>query len=95
MAPNFKIFSHQNSDNLHLKLMGDFDGSSAYELIHTLEKYNDNTGRVFIHTCALSSVHPFGLNIFQKNGSIKKLSQSLTFTGEYGAAIAPQGSNAL
>ena len=95
MAPNFKIFSHQNSDNLHLKLMGDFDGSSAYELIHTLEKYNDNTGRVFIHTCALSSVHPFGLNIFQKNGSIKKLSQSLTFTGEYGATIAPQGSNAL
>ena len=95
MEPNFKIFSHQNSDNLHLKLMGDFDGSSAYELIHTLEKYNDNTGRVFIHTCALSSVHPFGLNIFQKNGSIKKLSQSLTFTGEYGATIAPQGSNAL
>jgi anti-anti-sigma regulatory factor len=95
MAPNFKIFSHKNSDNLHLKLMGDFDGSSAYELIHTLEKYHDNTGRVFIHTCALSSVHPFGLNIFQKNGSIKKLSQSLTFTGEYGATIAPQGSNAL
>jgi anti-anti-sigma regulatory factor len=95
MAANFKIFSHQNSDNLHLKLMGDFDGSSAYELIHTLEKYHDNTGRVFIHTCALSSVHPFGLNIFQKNNSIKKLSQSLTFTGEYGATIAPQGSNAL
>ena len=95
MAPNFKIFSHQNSDNLHLKLMGDFDGSSAYELIHALEKYNGNTGRVFIHTCALSSVHPFALNVFQKNGSIKKLSQSLTFTGDYGATIAPQGSNAL
>jgi len=95
MAPNFKIFSHQNSDNLHLKLMGDFDGSSAYELIHALEKYNGNSGKVFIHTCALSSVHPFGLNVFQKNGSIKKLSQSLTFTGEYGATIAPQGSNAL
>ena len=95
MAPNFKIFSHQNSDNLHLKLMGDFDGSSAYELINTLEKYHGNGGRVFIHTCALSSVHPFALDVFQKNGSIKKLSQSLTFTGEYGATIAPQGSNAL
>ena len=95
MAPNFKIFSHQNSDNLHLKLIGDFDGSSAYELIHTLEEYDGNTGRVFIHTCSLSSVHPFGLNVFQKSGSIKKLSQNLTFTGEYGATIAPQGSNAL
>ena len=95
MAPNFKIYCHQNSDNLHLKLMGDFDGTSAYELIHVLEKYHGNTGRVFIHTCALSSVHPFGLDVFQKNGSIKKLSQSLTFTGEYGDAIALQNSNAL
>jgi len=95
MASNFKIYCHQNSDNLHLKLKGDFDGTSAYELIHALEKYHVNTGRVFIHTCALSSVHLFAVNVFQKNCSIKKLSQSLTFTGEYGAAIAPQGSNAL
>ncbi len=95
MASNFKIYCHQNSDNLHLKLMGDFDGSSAYELINTLMKYHGNARRVFIHTCALSSVHPFGLNVFQKNCSIKKLSQTLTFTGEYGETIALQGSNAL
>jgi len=95
MASNFRIFSHQNSENLHLKLMGDFDGSSAYELINTLGKYNGNGGKVFIHTCALSSVHPFGLEVFQKNCSVKKLSQSLRFTGEYGATIAPQGSKAL
>ena len=95
MASNFKIYCHQNSDNLHLKLMGDFDGTSAHELIHVLEKYNGNTGRIFIHTCALSSVDPFGLNVFQKNCYIKKLSQSLTFTGEYGTTIAPQGSSSL
>ena len=95
MATNFKIFSHKNSDNLHLKLMGDFDGSSAHELIHTLTKYHGNARRIFIHTCALSSVHPFGLNVFQKNSSIKKLSQSMTFTGEYGDTIALQGSHAL
>ena len=95
MASNFRIFSHQNSKNLHLKLMGDFDGSSAYELINTLEKYHGNGGKVFIHTCALSSVHPFGLEVFQKNCSIKKLSKSLRFTGEYGDTIASQGSNAF
>jgi anti-anti-sigma regulatory factor len=95
MASNFKIFCHQNSDNLHLKLLGDFDGTSAYELIHALEKYHGNGGKVFIHTCSLSSVDPFGLEVFQKNCSIKKLSQALTFTGEYGTMIAPQGSNAL
>lgn len=89
MASNFRIFPHQNSENLHLKLIGDFDGSSAYELINTLEKYHGNGGKVFIHTCALSSVHPFGLEVFQKNCSVKKLSRNLTFTGEYGDTIAP------
>jgi hypothetical protein len=95
MASNFRIYCHQNSDNLHLKLLGDFDGTSAYELIRTLEKYHGNRGKVFIHTCALSSVHPFGLEVFKKNRSIKKLSRILTFTGEYGTTIAPQGSSAL
>lgn len=95
MASNFKIFCHQNSDNLHLKLMGDFDGSSAHELINILLKYHGNAKKIFIHTCSLSSVHPFGLNVFQKSHSIKKLSQRLTFTGEYGDTIALKGSYAL
>ena len=95
MASNFKIYCHENSDTLHLQLLGDFDGTSAFELIHTLEKYHGNGGKVYINTCALSSVHPFGLAVFQKNSSIKKLSQALTFIGEYGATIAPQGSDAL
>ncbi len=95
MASNFRIFSDQKGENHHLKLVGDFDGTSAYELIHALEKYNGNAGKVFIHTCALSCVHPFGLEVFQKNCSMKKLSQSLTFTGKYGETIALQDSNSL
>jgi anti-anti-sigma regulatory factor len=92
MALNFKIICHQNSENLHLKLMGDLDGSSAYELIDTLKKYSGIARKVFIHTCSLSSVHSFGLDVFQKNYDIKKLSRALTFTGEYGESFAPQGS---
>jgi len=92
MASNFRIYCHQNKDNLHLKLMGDFDGSSAYELINTLKKYRCITGKVFIHTCSLSSVHSFGLDVFQKNYTIKKLSRILTFTGGYGNRMAPHGS---
>lgn len=95
MASNFKIFCHQNSDSLHLRLMGEFDGSSAHKLINTLTKYHEKTGKFFIHTCALSSIHPFGLEVFRNNTSIKKLSQSMIFTGEYGASIAPQGSSAI
>jgi hypothetical protein len=95
MASNFRIYCHQNKDNLHLKLMGDFDGSSAYELINTLKKYRGIARRVFIHTCFLSSVYSFGLDVFQKSCTIKKLSRILTFTGEYGNKLAPHGSNLL
>ncbi len=95
MALNFKIICHHNSDNLHLKLMGDFDGSSAHELINTLKEYRGFFRRVFIHTCSLSSVHPSGLDVFQKSCDIKQLSPALTFTGKYGDTIAPQWSSYL
>ena len=95
MASNFRIYCYQNRDNLHLELVGDFDGSSAYELINTLKKYRGIVGRVFIHTCFLSSVNSFGLDVFQKSCTIKKLSRILTFTGEYGNKFATQGSISL
>ncbi len=90
MASNFRIYCHKNRENLHLKLMGDFDGSSAYELINTLKKYSGIAGKVFVDTCSLLSIHPFGLDVFQKNFSIKRLSHGLTFTAKYGDTIAPQ-----
>jgi hypothetical protein len=91
MASNFRIYCHQDRDNLHLKLTGDFDGSSAYELINLLKKYGGIARRIFIHTCLLSSVCSFGLDVFQKSSTIKKLSRILTFTGEYGSKLAPHG----
>ena len=92
MASSFKIYRHQTEDNLHLKLMGDFDGSSAYELINFLKNYGGIARRIFIHTSSLSSVCSFGLDVFQKSTTIKKLSRILTFTGEYGNKLAPHGS---
>jgi len=55
--------------------------------------HNSNVKKFFIHTCNLSSVHPFGLDVFQKNCAVNKLSRSLTFTGDHGDAMAPPGSN--
>lgn len=37
MAHNFKINIHRTIDNLYLRLMGDFDGSSAFELFNALK----------------------------------------------------------
>ena len=36
MATNFRIFSFKTKDSLYIKLAGDFDGCSAYELINKL-----------------------------------------------------------
>jgi hypothetical protein len=33
MASNFRIFIHRNNDKLHLRLVGDFDGTSAFEFM--------------------------------------------------------------
>ena len=95
MASNFRIFLHQNSDNLHLKLSGDFDGSSAHQLINTLKNHYGNARNIYIHTNSLSSAHPFGLDVFKKNCTIDNLTHSLTFTGDHGSALAPKGSNII
>ena len=93
MATNFRIFSHQNSDNLHLKLSGDFDGSSAHQLIRSLKNLNGNAKNIYIHTSNLSCVYPFGLEVFKKNCTGDNLAYSLTFTGDHGSALALKGSN--
>jgi hypothetical protein len=92
MASNFRIYCHKDKNSLHFDLMGDFDGSSAYELINTLKKYQGVVRRIYIHTHFLSSVCSFGLDVFQKSCTIKKLARILTFTGQYGNKLAPKGS---
>ena len=92
MATNFKISVHRNGENLHLKLRGDFDGTSAHELLSALNKYtNHSTVRVFIHANCLSMIHPFGLDVFHGNlSSIKGKSLDLVFTGENASRLAPE-----
>jgi hypothetical protein len=69
MAHNFKIFTHQTTDNLNINLLGDFDGSSAFELINLL-KYNLNSAkRIFIDTNNLKKIYPFGQEVFNRNFS--------------------------
>jgi len=67
MASNFRIFRHRIRDSLHLKLEGDFDGSSAHELLNALTDYGSDSYQIFINTNDLKSVDPFGRNVFQKN----------------------------
>ena len=96
MATNFKISIHRNSENVHLKLIGDFDGISAHELLDVLKRNCNQISRVFIHTNCLRNIHPFGINVFQDNlNTLKIQSWNLVFTGENREKIAPQGSQFL
>jgi hypothetical protein len=92
MASNYTIRHHRREGGLHIKLSGDFDGSSAYELKHCLQKALDHETRVIVHTDRLASLPAFGREMFQKQFSVHpQLTSRVVFTGVYAAAIAPEG----
>jgi len=88
MASNFHMFSFKTRDSLHLKLEGDFDGNSAYELLETLKKYGSVFYQIFIDTTDLKTIYPFGREVFQKKiGTFNKNFNNLIFIGENGHEI--------
>ncbi|MGD2151264.1 MAG: hypothetical protein PVJ20_00035 [Desulfobacterales bacterium] len=82
MAANFQILFYKTRDSLHLKLNGDFDGTSAFELINIINDHGANFYQIFIDTNDLRTIYAFGRNVLQKNfGALKKLS-NLIIIGE-------------
>ena len=91
MGNRFHINIHRNSENLHLRLEGDFDKSSACELLHTLQRLGSGSRQIFIHTTCLGHIDPFGRDLFlHQLGDLNTRSLNLRFTGEYAAQIAPE-----
>ncbi|RZB37532.1 MAG: hypothetical protein SRB2_01076 [Desulfobacteraceae bacterium Eth-SRB2] len=89
MASNFHMFSYETRDSLHLKLDGDFDGTSAYELLETLKKNGNGFYQIFIDTDYLKTIYPFGREVFQKKlGIFKQQSSHLIFIGKNGRKIS-------
>ncbi len=88
MASNFQLLSYRNKDSLHLQLYGDFDGSSAYELINTLKKNGEDFIQIFIDTNDLGKLYSFGLDVFQNNKAVAKKCSSFIFIGKYKHSFA-------
>jgi anti-anti-sigma regulatory factor len=88
MAIGFQILTHRNGGSLHLKLRGDFDGSSAHELLNTIKRFEGSVGRIFIHTAELKDIHPFGRGVFHNHLSEINPETSLLFTGEHSSDFA-------
>lgn len=98
MATNFRISVHQNSESLHIRLEGDFDGSSAFELLEALEKRCRFASKAFIHTNGLRQVDPFGLSVFHAN--LNNLTRGgkcrlLRFTGDHAGELASEKRNTV
>lgn len=96
MKQNFTILVHRNEDSFHLKLMGDFDGATANELVDVLKKYYSAARRIFIHTNCLKNIHISGLErfhqiLYELNGQ----SNRILFTGENASRIAPENARCL
>jgi len=88
MASYFKISIHRIRNCLHVKLFGDFDGNSAWELFNLLEKNSTSFHRIIIQTGGLNTIYPFGVDTFgQILRSLKKDQAQLLFTGEKAAQI--------
>ena len=96
MASNFRILIHRNSDNIHLDLIGFFDGNSAFELINTLKDKCSDVNKVFIHTNKISDVHPFGRGVFLKNFIVRKSNGSrFVVTGDYKEQLTPMENSSV
>jgi len=90
MASNFQISSIKKNHNLHLRLYGDFDVTSAQELINTLLTHGAGYCDIFIDTNNLEAIHPFGRATLQMNlNNFKKQLNNLFFIGTNKHKIAP------
>jgi hypothetical protein len=88
VAPNFRISVRRDSGSLHLNLAGDFDGSSAFELLNALNDNMDGPCRVIIQTDSLKNTHPFGTRILESHlRGFERRGCEIIFTGEKAKAI--------
>ena len=89
MAMNFKIIQLKRKNGIHLTLDGDFDGTSAHELINTLKSCGRHVDKVIIDTNGLKSVHPFGQVVLHRNLSgLCGRCRNLVFSGDHGRRLS-------
>ena len=93
MASNFRIYSDKIDNNrVALKLFGDFDGTSAWELIHQLKSLSKKTPFIIIDTRGLREIVPFGQDVFSLNvKALKSNSTQFFMTGKKAVLLAPNG----
>jgi hypothetical protein len=89
MASNFGIAINKNGGGIGLKLEGDFDATSAYELIYAIKKLPEDTEKIAISTNGLKNIYPFGLDVFHRfTRSLNGPSGKIVFTGNNASQLS-------
>jgi hypothetical protein len=92
MSANFQIRFQKRNGTLYVAPKGDFDGSSAWELVNLIQDQYDGAGRVVIDTQRLGNLCPFGCSTFKCRIRSGRLPVSrLVIRGALGKEIAPDG----
>jgi hypothetical protein len=92
MANNFKVSFRKERDTLHIRVKGDFDGMSAYQLLRVLKTHAGMVKRILINTGSLKSVQLFGKRVFHGNlGFLNRQPCDLRFTGQKAAEFTSYG----
>jgi hypothetical protein len=96
MASNFEIAIEKKSDGFVLKLEGDFDATSAYELIYAIKKLSDETVKISIYTSGVKNIYPYGLDIFHRNmGPLNCQTTKIEFAGDNASKLSLCNSSLL
>lgn len=82
MAKDFRIVVLRKGNILHLKLIGEFDGISAQQVLTAIAANSAGVSRIFIHTGGLKCIYPFGRHSFLSN--LNSISEKFTEFGVVG-----------
>jgi hypothetical protein len=92
MAKSFRIRTKEKGNRtLNIELFGDFDASSACELIHVLGKSTDRATKLAIDTDGLRNINVFGLDVFMPRLSDLAASwPDIEITGRFSSTFQKQ-----
>lgn len=95
MNPTFHIDFRHSAGNLHVNLLGDFNGLCAWELLKIIKQHNSSK-RVFVDTQDIRQVAGEGVDLFRAYMTRWQMPRDwLYFKGNKGFKIAPNGSRVL
>jgi hypothetical protein len=94
MAKSFRICRKKRGDRiLDIELFGDFDASSAFELIHVLDESADRTTKLAIDTDGLRNINVFGLDVLLPRLSRLAIHRPhIEITGRFSSAFQEESS---